>query len=433
LQREPPEIRPKTQDTTGWLFDGSYRNGMHHVAVPWIHRKFQELMLLEPQRDDDTKVVAICSGKTKTLGQRQRLILLKRLCELHPDLIDVYGRGLDGSQFSGCYRGPIETRCKFQVLSQYRFCLACENSSHPNYFTEKLVDCFLALTFPIYWGCPNLSEFFPPESYESLESLMPLDRAIDTVVQRVNGAPINLDALKEARRRVLQVWNIWPSLHGILTVGRFYGQFRQDQRVYELFFKQQRRQQGVFVDVGASDGVTFSNTFFFENTLGWTGLCIEPRPSAFRDLVRNRRCLCANVAVGDPEADGDLMQFVEYRGWGSGLSGIAQYYDPRHLERIKREELHPDHRGKTTYNVIVQSLADRLETHELYEIDYLSIDIEGPELKVLKTLDYDRFRIKVIDVENNYRTADIRNFLRTKGYRFVERIGVDELYVRDDL
>lgn len=437
LQREPPEIRPKTLDTTGWKFNGCYNKGWHHISVPWILRPFNELDNFEYEpRDQQKPIVAICSNKTKTVGQRKRLELLKKLCQQKPELVDVYGRGLNPADFNGCYKGTIESKCKFDTLRQYQYCLACENSSHNNYFTEKIVDCFLSLTVPIYWGCPNLSEFFPKDSYYQLENLD--NNNIDKICSIAESAPENniIEKVKYARYRVLYHWNIWPTLHTVLTLHKFYGQFGQDKRVYELFFKNYSK-PGVFVEVGASDGITFSNTFFFENTLGWKGLCIEPRPSACKELVKNRDCHMLRCAVGDP---GDFLrpetygvEFQELEGWGSGLSGIKKYYDPRHLERIRQEELHPKHKGKQNIMVAFRSLSYALERFSLYDIDYMSIDIEGGEMKVLKSLDYDRFRIKVLDVENNYRTADIRNFLKTKGYRFVERIGVDEIHVRDDL
>src|SRR5215510_8537437 len=55
---------------------------------------------------------------------------------------------------------------------------------------------------------------------------------------------------------------------------------------------------GVFVDVGAYDGVALSNTCYFEKELGWTGLCIEPNPIVFERLTQNRNCTTVNCGVG---------------------------------------------------------------------------------------------------------------------------------------
>ena len=64
-----------------------------------------------------------------------------------------------------------------------------------------------------------------------------------------------------------------------------FSQFNQDKFIFENFFPV--KSDGVFVDIGAHDGITLSNTWFFENYLGWTGYCFEPNPSLFAKLVEN--------------------------------------------------------------------------------------------------------------------------------------------------
>jgi hypothetical protein len=79
-----------------------------------------------------------------------------------------------------------------------------------------------------------------------------------------------------------------------------FSQHGQDAFVYETFFKS-KDGQGYFVDVGAYDGVTFSNSLFFERHLGWSGICIEPLPAAFEKLRGSRTAVCLNCAVADRE------------------------------------------------------------------------------------------------------------------------------------
>src|SRR3974390_100826 len=57
------------------------------------------------------------------------------------------------------------------------------------------------------------------------------------------------------------------------------------------------KRNGVFVDVGAYDGISFSNTLMFERELGWTGLCIEPNPDVFPRLIENRSATCLEIAI----------------------------------------------------------------------------------------------------------------------------------------
>jgi hypothetical protein len=61
-------------------------------------------------------------------------------------------------------------------------------------------------------------------------------------------------------------------------------------------------------------------------------------------------------------------------------------------------------------------------------VDYLSIDTEGNELDILKSIDYSKFDIDIIDVENNYCEDEIVNFVLSKGYEFVDRIGCDDIF-----
>jgi len=96
----------------------------------------------------------------------------------------------------------------------------------------------------------------------------------------------------------------------------FYSQYEQDEWLYNNFFSQRG---GVFLEVGADDGVDKSNTLFFEKNLGWTGLCVEPSPERFSLLKANRNCFCEEVAIAEGH---DTVEFMDIRGWGKGLSGI---------------------------------------------------------------------------------------------------------------
>lgn len=103
-------------------------------------------------------------------------------------------------------------------------------------------------------------------------------------------------------------------------------------------------------------------------------------------------------------------------------------YDPRHLQRIAREKLHPDHKSTTVKVVPTCTLQSLLDKYQLFDIDVLSIDIEGGELEVMKSLDWSRVRIGVIVIENNYNDPAFRAFFLSKGYRFRCRKTCDEIY-----
>jgi len=202
---------------------------------------------------------------------------------------------------------------------------------------------------------------------------------------------------------------------------QFYSQFYQDQYVYENFF--QDKTEGVFIDIGAHDGIAFSNTKFFEEQ-GWTGICIEPIPEVFDRLKTNRSAICIQGCIADSRGTG---LFLKCEGYTEMLSGLYKNYHPEHLERIKNEQ---KIYGGTTELIEVQlyKLNDLLKEHHMFHVDYLTIDTEGNELDILKSIDFDRFDIDVIDVENNYNDKTLSNFLISKGYKEITKLGCDTIF-----
>ena len=79
----------------------------------------------------------------------------------------------------------------------------------------------------------------------------------------------------------------------------YHSQSGQDVLLDRHFFS--GREVGVFVDVGAHDGVTLSNSLFFEEKRSWSGLCVEPNPNVFQKLEQSRSAVCTNVAVASTE------------------------------------------------------------------------------------------------------------------------------------
>ena len=173
----------------------------------------------------------------------------------------------------------------------------------------------------------------------------------------------------------------------------FHSQYGQDKFVRETFFP--NADHGVFLDVGADDGVDRNNTLFFE-TRGWTGVCVEPSPARFAALARNRRCECLNVAISFTPGE---AEFLDITGYGKGLSGIVRNYDPRHLERIERETTgNTLTTSKRVVHVPAVTLASLLATRGLGHIDYCSIDVEGSELDVLRSIEWSAVTFGVLTV-----------------------------------
>lgn len=93
---------------------------------------------------------------------------------------------------------------------------------------------------------------------------------------------------------------------------KFTGQFFQDLIAY-LYL--QKKTDGFFVDIGANDGISGSNTYALEQ-MGWKGICIEPQPDVYRILKKYRKCDCYNVALSTETHGGggvicNLLKFME--------------------------------------------------------------------------------------------------------------------------
>lgn len=211
--------------------------------------------------------------------------------------------------------------------------------------------------------------------------------------------------------------------------GTYHSQVGQDKFVHHHFF--QNKLHGVFVDIGAHDGIRYNNTYFFERKLKWTGLCIEPMPEVFEQLKANRSAVCIQGCINDKPGKAQFLRITNNATKNDGpemLSGLVSKYNPKHLERIT-SEVAENGANTEVIEVDCYRLNDLLEQYGLYHIDYLSLDIEGGELDVLKSIDYDRFKIYIIDVENNYNNPEFKKFLATKGFTFIKEIAGDEFYV----
>ena len=114
-------------------------------------------------------------------------------------------------------KGAFLPEDKFKAFRDYDYSIVIENSSIKNYFTEKLFDCFLERTVPLYWGCPNILDYFPEESLIVLttEDLSSPQRMAEIVKNLKKPNETTMKAVEEARRLILDEHNMWELLHQI--------------------------------------------------------------------------------------------------------------------------------------------------------------------------------------------------------------------------
>ena len=210
----------------------------------------------------------------------------------------------------------------------------------------------------------------------------------------------------------------------ILKEDGFYSQCGQDKWLKDKVFI--NKNEGVFVDIGAHDGVSFSNSYYFEK-LGWTGIAVEPMPDVFERLSVARNCQTVNACIASQTGK---RTFRVIKGYSQMLSGLVDEYDYRHLQRIENE-MQKNGGSFTDIDVACINFNELIQKYNVSHIDYLSIDIEGGELSVLHSIDFDRVNISVIGVENNYLDYRIPQFLYKKGFQLHAILG-DEIYLRKD-
>ena len=178
--------------------------------------------------------------------------------------------------------------------------------------------------------------------------------------------------------------------------------------------------KGFFVDIGAHDGLEGK---YFEDC-GWEGVCIEPHPDLVPVLKANRKCRVEDCALWSEDT---TVSFRALTGYTEMLSGIVESYDYRHSMRIEREL---DAMGGTSR--IVQIPARRFDSIiKETKIDYLSIDTEGSELQILSNIDFNKYDITVICVENNFLDPAYEEFFKERGYKLHStHLACDQIYVK---
>jgi len=199
-------------------------------------------------------------------------------------------------------------------------------------------------------------------------------------------------------------------------------QLGQDALVLWLL---KNKRDGFFVEFGATDGMTISNTFLLEKEYNWSGILCEPASIYNESLSKNRICTIVNKCVY--KKTGEKITFFECEN--SELSTISSFKD---------KDVHKKNRknGKE-YIVETISLSDLLDNYSAPSvIDYLSMDTEGSEFDIIKEYDFSR-HINIITVEHNYsgNRENIKNFLQEKNFiRIFDSISEwDDWYINAEI
>ena len=183
---------------------------------------------------------------------------------------------------------------------------------------------------------------------------------------------------------------------------------------------------GFFLELGAADGFSESNTYVLEKRHQWRGICIEPNPVLFDALVNRykRTCTCVQVAV---DAEKGSLEFV-LDGQTSGLITAESDNAPdRRGGRI--ESARSAGRVQVVETLPLAEVLDRCEAPRV--IDYFSFDVEGLETRILRKFPFDRYTFLAITIERP--TPELNDLLFGNGYKFVRNSLYDTFYVHESL
>jgi FkbM family methyltransferase len=184
---------------------------------------------------------------------------------------------------------------------------------------------------------------------------------------------------------------------------------------------------GYFVELGANDGVTLSNSLYFEKYRNWRGLLVEPVPHNFLKCRQNRSSrdsiYCAACVSFNYDQEFVRIAYSNLMSTSVGLESDIQ--DPRGHAKLGDQFLRNGETvfefgavGRTLNSLLLDASAPKL-------IDFLSLDVEGVELEVLKGVDHQVFRFKYILVECRD-FPRLSAYLEDQGYYFAEKLSVHD-------
>jgi len=203
-----------------------------------------------------------------------------------------------------------------------------------------------------------------------------------------------------------------------------FSQEGEDVLLYNLF---QSRKNGCYVDIGAHNPKRFSNTFLFY-LLGWRGINVEPDPSSIDEFRRFRK-QDINLGIGIGMKEG-TMEYYRFN------DAALNTFNRERVEEILKMEIY---RLVGTEAVQIQPLSNVLDKHlESRAIDFLDVDVEGMDLEVLMSNNWEKYKPSVVLVEvrkNNLRDImqdDVHSYLENLGYNLVAKTPRTGVYTVTD-
>jgi len=175
------------------------------------------------------------------------------------------------------------------------------------------------------------------------------------------------------------------------------------------------KKNGFFIECGAADGVTYSNSYLLEKKFGWKGLLIEPIGEQFNLLKKYRKkMICENFMLASSEYSGKKIQM--YKAGPLSLACEDEIDGATLSTQSRKEKLKNLYLLEGREEVQAITLSEILDRHNITEVDVLFLDVEGTELSVLEGWDHKRHHINHLIVETSS-IESLKKYLSTKGFK----------------
>jgi hypothetical protein len=172
-----------------------------HEFAPWYFNKsYDFLSVLEPPVK--TKNISVISSNLTWLpGHKKRFDFVNALMTHFKDKVDVYGRGFN------------EIPDKYDALIDYKYSVAIENNCIPGYFTEKISECFLTYTMPVYYGCPDVHNYYDGKSMRNID-IDDYEGAFKKIEELIETDPYHqyLPFVEDSRQKFLYTYHMFPAM-----------------------------------------------------------------------------------------------------------------------------------------------------------------------------------------------------------------------------
>jgi FkbM family methyltransferase len=259
----------------------------------------------------------------------------------------------------------------------------------------------------------NVAGQGPAEGFSVIEAAKIM---IDRCAQRLGLSVLRLGTLQKLSKDANASTALWlaaslpPDLASLFLATMDKSQAERWQDLLALSQARFKR-NGYFVEFGANDGISISNTYLLEKEFGWTGILAEPL-AQFQEALREKRPASHIEADCVWSVSGETVSFNE-----PPETLLAT------VETFRSEHRLPDGQllGRT-HQVQTISLLDMLDKHKApRHIDFLSVDTEGSEYEILRTFDFSKYTFSVIVCEHNFapQREPILDLLTSHGYRRV--------------